>query len=105
MSTTYTVRIADGSLSKVVGIGSIRVTNDLNLNFVLHVPNLDCNLLSISKLTHDLHCEARFFSNLSKFQELDLGRMIGSAEMCSGLYVLKGDTPLRRQTQCKLCVV
>ena len=83
MSTTYTVRIADGSLSKVVGIGSIRVTNDLNLNFVLHVPNLDCNLLSISKLTRDLHCEARFFSNLSKFQELDLGRMIGSAEMCS----------------------
>ncbi|KAL6323499.1 hypothetical protein AAG906_039074 [Vitis piasezkii] len=98
-------RIADGSLSKVVGIGSIRVTNDLNLNFVLHVPNLDYNLLSISKLTRDLHCEARFFSNLSKFQELDLGRMIGSAEMCSGLYVLKGDTPLRRQTQCKLCVV
>ncbi|RVX22935.1 hypothetical protein CK203_008436 [Vitis vinifera] len=61
------VKIADGSLSKVVGIGSIRVTNDLNLNSVLH--------------------------------ELDLGRMIGSAEMCFGLYLLKGDTPLRRQTQ------
>ena len=67
MSTTYTVRIADGSLSKVVGIGSIRVTNDLNLNFVLHVPNLDYNLLSINKLAHDLHCEAKFFSNLCKF--------------------------------------
>ena len=91
MSTTYTVRIADGSLSKVVGIGSIRVTNDLNLNFVLHVPNLDCNLLSINKLTRDL-------------QELDSGRMIGNAEMCSRLYVLKDDTPLRRQTQNASCV-
>ena len=60
----YTVKIADGSLSKVVGIGSIRVTNDLNLNSVLHVPNLDCNLLSISKLTRDLHCEAKFFLKL-----------------------------------------
>ena len=63
----YTVKIADGSLSKVVGIGSIRVTNDLNLNSVLHVPNLDYNLLSINKLAHDLHCEAKFFSNLCKF--------------------------------------
>ena len=100
----YTVRIVDGSLSKVVGTGSIRVTNDLNLNSVLHVPNLDCNLLSISKLTRDLHCEAKFFSNLCKFQELDSRRMIGNVEMCYGLYVLMGDTPLRRQTQNASCV-
>ena len=100
----YTVWIADGSLSKVAGIGLIRVSNDLNLNSILHGPNLDCNLLSINKLTRDLQCEAKFFSNLFKFQELDLGRMIGSAEMCSRLYLLKGDTPLRRQTQNASCV-
>ncbi|RVW93958.1 Retrovirus-related Pol polyprotein from transposon RE1 [Vitis vinifera] len=32
----YTVWIVDGSLSKVAGTGSIRVTNDLNLNPILH---------------------------------------------------------------------
>ena len=100
----YTVWIVDGSLSKVAGTGSIRVTNDLNLNPILHVPNLECNLLSISKLTRDLHREAKFFSNLCKFQELDSRRMIGNVEMCSRLYLLKGDTPLRRRTQNASCV-
>ena len=41
---------------------------------------------------------------MCKFQELDSGRMIGNAEICSGLYLLKGDTPLRRQTQNASCV-
>ena len=47
----YTVHIADGSLSKVVGTGFVVISKDLTLDFVLLVPNLDCNLLSISKLT------------------------------------------------------
>ena len=60
----YIVWIADGSLSKVAGTGLIKVTNDLNLNSFLHVPNLDCNLLLIRKLTRDLDCEAKFFLKL-----------------------------------------
>ena len=64
----YTVWIVDGSLSKVAGTGSIRVTNDLNLNPILHVPNLECNLLSISKLTRDLHREAKFSQTCVNFR-------------------------------------
>ena len=100
----YTVQIADGSLSKVEGTGLIKISKDLILNSVLHVPNLDCNLLSISKLTRDLNCVAKFFPNLCVFQDLDSGRKIGSAKMCSGLYLLKDDTPLRRQAQNAICV-
>ncbi|GMP21651.1 hypothetical protein CsSME_00052836 [Camellia sinensis var. sinensis] len=48
-----TVRIADGSLSKVAGIGSVVLSRNLILNSVLLVPDLDCNLLSISKLTKE----------------------------------------------------
>nr|CAN65095.1 hypothetical protein VITISV_011639 [Vitis vinifera] len=69
-----TVRIADGSLSKVAGTGSVVLSRDLTLNFVLLVPNLDCNLLSISK---------------RKRGDLDSGKTIGNAEECSGLYILK----------------
>ena len=58
------VRIADGSLSKVAGIGSVTITNDLTLKSVLLVPNLTCNLLSISKLTKDLNCITIFFLKL-----------------------------------------
>ncbi|RVW93089.1 Retrovirus-related Pol polyprotein from transposon TNT 1-94 [Vitis vinifera] len=82
------VHIADGSKSKIAGTGSIKLTKDLYLDSVLHVPNLDCNLLSISKLAHDLQCVTKFYPNLCVFQDLKSGKMIGSAELCSGLYLL-----------------
>ena len=48
--------IADGFLSKVVGTGFIVVSKDLTLDFVLLVPILDCNILSICKLTQEKNC-------------------------------------------------
>jgi len=51
-----TVQITDGTLSKVVGKGSVVISEDITLNSVLYVPKLDCNLLSISKLTSNLNC-------------------------------------------------
>ena len=72
--TTYTpchnhlnIRIADGSLSKVAGIGLVAVTNTIILDSVLFVPKLDCNLLSVRKLTQDKKCIAKFFPKLCLF--------------------------------------
>ncbi|RVW56778.1 Retrovirus-related Pol polyprotein from transposon TNT 1-94 [Vitis vinifera] len=84
-----TVRIADGSLSKVSRTGSVVLSRDLTLNSVLLVPNLDCNLLSISKLTKEKRCITNFSSTHCEFQDLDSGKTIGNAEECSGLYILK----------------
>ncbi|RVX01052.1 Retrovirus-related Pol polyprotein from transposon TNT 1-94 [Vitis vinifera] len=84
-----TIRIADGSLSKVAGTGSVVLSRDLTLNSVLLVPNLDCNLLSISKLTKEKRCITNFSSTHCEFQDLDSGKTIGNAEECSGLYILK----------------
>ncbi|KAL5567177.1 hypothetical protein UlMin_030341 [Ulmus minor] len=56
-SNNFTVRIADGSLSKVAGTGSVVISKNLTLDSVL--------------------------------LDLGLGNMIGSAEVCSGLYILK----------------
>ena len=61
------IRIVDGSNSKIAGTGSIQLTKELHLNSVLYVPNLDCNLLSISKLTRDLQCVTKFYPNLCVF--------------------------------------
>lgn len=63
----FTVRIADGTLSKVMGKGSVIISQNITLNSVLYVPTLDCNLLSISKLTRDLKCVTKFFPNLCEF--------------------------------------
>ena len=49
------VKIVYGTFSTIAGVGSIPVSKTLTLHNVLHVPNLSCNLLSISKLTQDLN--------------------------------------------------
>ena len=82
------IRIVDGSLSSVAGIGSIRVSKYLILHLVFHVPALKCNLLSISKITHDNNCVAHFHSSMCQFQDLSSGRTIGSARIHEGLYYL-----------------
>lgn len=84
-SGNLTVRIADGSLSKVSGTGSVVISKDLILDCVLLVPNLDCNLLSVSKLIQEKNCVAKFYSNNCVFQDLDSGKPIGNARVYSGL--------------------
>ena len=85
------IKIADGSLSAIAGIGSIVISPSLTLHKVLHVPNLSCNLLSISKLTSDLKCQVYFFPSYCEFQELTSGRTIGSSRKWMSLFFLKKD--------------
>ena len=87
-------RIVDGSLSKVVGIRLVQLSLEMTLKFVLHVLKLDCNLISISKLTRDNHYFTKF-SQMCVFQELGLRKKIGNAKMCSGFYLVKIPQPRR----------
>ena len=57
------VKIVDGSLSIVVGKGSIKISENITLTSVLYIPNISCNLMSISKLTKDFSCIAKFSSS------------------------------------------
>lgn len=98
-SENITVRIADGSISKVLGTGSVMIEENLTLDSVLLVPNLDCNLLSISKLTQEKNCVANKSPNHCVFQDLNSGQMIGSAELHSGLYMFKVTDSSGRQSQ------
>ena len=82
------VKIADGSLSPIAGNGDIKLSPSITLSNVLHVPKFLCNLLSISKVTKDLNCRANFFHSHCEFQDTDLGKMIGNARECGGLYIL-----------------
>ena len=53
----------DGSLSSIVGRGSIPISKNLILNFVLYVPNL----FSVSKFTKNSYCVAKFLSHYCEF--------------------------------------
>lgn len=97
------VKIADGSLSPVAGTGSVHLTENFHLSSVLYVPKLNCNLLSISQLTRDLNCITKFHSNFCDFQAVDSGKVIGSADMHGGLYLLKQKNLSSRQVHRSSC--
>ena len=73
-------------MSPVAGKGSIRIAESIILNLVLHVPNLSCNLLSISQLTKKSNCPAKFLPSHCIFQDLSSGKTISSAKEREGLY-------------------
>ena len=83
------IATADGSLTIVAGIGDVKISPSLMLKNVLHVPRLTTNLISIKKLTQDLHCNVVFYHSHCVFQDEDSGRMIGHARERDGLYYLK----------------
>ena len=82
------VQITDGTYASVAGKGSIRLTEPIVLNNVLHIPSLSCSLLSVNKFAKQFQCVAKFFPTWAEFQDLSSGKTIGSAKECEGLYYL-----------------
>ncbi|KAI5411829.1 hypothetical protein KIW84_056775 [Lathyrus oleraceus] len=82
------IKIADGSFSAIAGKGSVVLSPMLTLKNVLDVPNLSCNLISVSKLAQDINCQTNFFRSHCVFQDLNSGKMISSAKESGGLYYL-----------------
>ena len=95
-----TVRIANGTCTKVVGTGIICLSN----KSVLCVPDLDCNLILVSSLNRDLNCETKFLAKSCVFQDFSSGKTIGSDDFHASLYVLDVNTPSIRSVshQCQL---
>ena len=87
----------------VLGIGSAHLTEDIILTSVLHVQNMDCNLLSVRKFSQDLNCITNFFPRLCEFQGMESGKTIGSAELVSGLYLFRANNPPSRQAGYSSC--
>lgn len=50
----------DRSVTKVQGIGTLKIINNFILKHVLFVHNLECNLLSVGKIAIDLNYCAKF---------------------------------------------
>lgn len=86
------VKIADGTLSSVAGKGRIPISKNLSLDHALHVPKFSCNLLSISKITKDLNCVAKFFPSYCEFQDMRTGKVIGTGKEIDGLYYFESES-------------
>ncbi|XP_073041799.1 uncharacterized protein [Primulina eburnea] len=87
------VRIVDGSFSPIAGKGLVQISEKIDLKSVLYVPKLNCNLLSVSKLSKDSNCRVVFCDSHCIFQSRSSGKTIGSARMVNGLYYFENILP------------
>ena len=93
------VRITDGNFSPIVGKGLIKISEGIDLKFVLHVPKLTCNLLSVSKLSRDSNCYVIFYESHCTFQDRSSEKTISSARMINGLYYFEDNLPSNNISQ------
>ena len=70
------------------GIGSACPLPPLPFTYVLYAPNSPFNLISISKLIHDLNCSIAFSHSSVTLQDRSTRKMIGIGHESQGLYHL-----------------
>ena len=83
-----TITLANGSQTIANGIGSVCLLPSLPLTSVLYVPNFLFNLISISKLTRDLHCVLTFSHSFVTLQDRSTGKTIDIGHESQGLFHL-----------------
>jgi hypothetical protein len=69
--------------------GTIKLTDGLKLKNVLYVPELNCNLISISQLSDESNCNVQFTTNLCAIQDRTSKMLIGAGERRDGLYFFR----------------
>ena len=80
---------ANGISSPIEGVGTISLSPSLSISDVLFVPKLNCNLLSVSKLTKSHSCAALFYTTHCFFQNIHFKEKIGSGIEREGLYYIE----------------
>lgn len=79
------VGLPNGKSVNATKEGSIYLSNNLNLKHVLFVPELRCNLISISQLIDDIHCTVQFTSTSCVIQDQSRA-LIGTSVRRDGLF-------------------
>ena len=69
-SSQMSVSTANGTSTPVIGEGPLPLTDTLNLDFVLVVPSLNYNLLSVSQITATLFCVVIFWLEFCVFKDI-----------------------------------
>ncbi|RDX74704.1 hypothetical protein CR513_45512, partial [Mucuna pruriens] len=75
--------MAYGTTSEVARKGFVIISGDVTLETVLYVPIRDS-----LNWTNLLSCVTKFLPHVCEFKDLNLGRKIGNAKECAGLYLL-----------------
>jgi hypothetical protein len=84
------VGLPDGKQVLATKEGSVILDGGLQIDNVLYVPKLSCNLISIPQLTVETKCVVHFTDTLCVMQDHTSKMLIGAGKQRDGLYFFKG---------------
>jgi transposase InsO family protein len=84
------VGLPDGKDVAAIKEGSVILDSGLRLNNVLFVPQLNCNLISVTQLIDDSDCIVQITNALCVIQARTTRMLIGVGERIDGLYFFRG---------------
>lgn len=87
-SATGSMRLPNGNTTQILSSGSVQISPSCVLHRVLHVPEFNFNILSISQFTKDHQCSISFYLHFCLFRDLLTGRIMGIGKQNHGLYYL-----------------
>nr|GMD15983.1 Integrase, catalytic core [Ipomoea batatas] len=85
----FPVTIPNGDKVAVRSIGGTKLPNGMQISRVLNIPDFQCNLVSVGRLTKDFDCALTFFSDFCIMQDLPSRKLIGVGRMHGGLYYME----------------
>ena len=83
------VKLLDGGKAEINFTRSIKLSSDLVLERVLHVPKFRVNLFLVSKLTQALRYNVKFYPDFYVVRDVVTKKTIGLGKQYNGLYYLK----------------
>lgn len=82
------VKLPNETTVSIVGISSIRLTDNIILHEVLYIPVFRFNLLNVSRLTKHIPSVISFTSTSCFIQDLTQELMLGQGSQIANLYIL-----------------
>ena len=97
LDTPIAVSLPNGQRVQVSHYGTLKLNEQIELQSVLLVPYFKYNLLSVKKLTNQLHCDVIFLEAFCSLQGPSLKRPVVVGKEACGLYLL--DKTLVKEVQ------
>ena len=83
------IGLPNGDCTVARDVGLVNLGDEIKLDNVLYVPNLNCNLVSESKLYKQLNCAMTYLNDFCVIRDRTSRTLIGAGEQREGVYYYK----------------
>lgn len=99
-SLNSALHLPNGTTTSISHVGDIVLTSSVVLSEVLCVPSIQCNLISISKLTADSFASITFSKHNCLLQDHSQRPMVEIGKVDAGLYTFSSTSSTMHSHQC-----